>query len=470
MANIFQNITDWFNRKTPLTGNIFNRAAYEFLGGQSASYDYDNKVYLDKGFGMNPDVYAIVMQRAKKLSSVPFVVNNISDITAKRKVDHLKYATKGNYSIEQLARKKILETKAYTETELDFPLDEPNPLQSWTDIWQLYEVYMATTGNAYLYMVWTEDGMNKGVPKEVYILPSHLIKIVLKKDANLIEDESPIDYYMLIDGIQDAYLNFPEENVIHIKYPNPFFDLNGAHLYGLSPLKSVLRNIESSNEAINGNVKAMKNSGMFGFLSSKDVNAPWNADQANQMKDKLREMDKDSGRLSKIAAGSGPVEFTKLALNTDELKPFDFLKYDQSTIANVLGWSTILLNSTENMTYNNLQNERKRVITDTINPDLILLASALNKNFLPRFGDKYLKAEIEFDITELPEMQEDYKAMIEWMNLSPLTPNEIRTALKYETSDVDGMDVIWIPQGKKRIDDADIMLSDINRSFEDEQI
>ena len=67
-------------------------------------------------------------------------------------------------------------------------------------------------------------------------------------------------------------------------------------------------------------------------------------------------------------------------------------------------------------------------------------------------------------------MQEDYKAMIEWMNLAPLTPNEIRTALKYDTSEVDGMNVIWIPQGKKRIDDADVMLSDINRSFEDEQI
>ena len=464
MANIFQNITDWFNRKAPLTGNMFNRAAYEFLGGQAASYDYDNKVYLDKGFGMNPDVYAIIMQRAKKLSSVPFVVNNISDITAKRKVDNLKYATKGNYSSEQLARKKLLEVKAYTETELDFPLDEPNPLQSWTDIWQLYEVYMATTGNAYLYMVWPENGMNQGVPKEVYILPSHLIKIVLKKDANLIEDESPIDYYMLIEGNQQ--MSFDEEKVIHIKYPNPFFDLSGSHLYGLSPLKSVLRNIETSNETINGNVTRAKNSGVFGFIGAKDPNAPFEPEQASQIKERMREMKADKGIMSNISGVSAAIEFTKLSLNTDELKPFDYLKYDQATIANVLGWSTILLNSSDNMTYNNLQQERKRVITDTINPDLILLASALNKNFLPRFGKQYLKAEIEFDITELPEMQEDYKAMIEWMNLSPLTPNEIRTALKYETSDVDGMDVIWIPQGKKRIDDADIMLSDMNRSFD----
>lgn len=466
MANIFQNITDWFNRKAPLTGNMFNRAAYEFLGGQAASYDYDNKVYLDKGFGMNPDVYAIVMQRAKKLSSVPWVVNNISDLNSKRKLDQLQYATKGNLTIQQMARKKMLEVKAYTETELDFPLDEPNPIQTWTEIFSLYEVYMSITGNAYLYMVSPEEGMNKDVPKEVYILPSHFIKIVLKKDANLIEDESPISHYMLIEGNQ--YLEFPENKVIHIKYPNPFFDWQGSHLYGLSPIKSVLRNIESSNDAIDGNVKTMKNSGIFGFITSADKDNPFTADQAIQIKEKLQEMDRSTGRLSKIAGGSAPIQFTKLSLNTNELQPFEFLNYDQKTIANVLGWSVMLLNNTENTSYNNLNQERKRVITDTINPDLILLASALNKNFIPRFGKAYLKAEIEFDITELPEMQEDYEAMLKWMNMAPLTPNQILTALKYETSDLDGMDVPWFDSGKKRIDDIGISEDEITKAFRSE--
>lgn len=466
MANIFQNITDWFNGNKRIEGNIFNRSAYEYIGGQAAAYDYDNKVYMDKGFGMNPDVYAIVMQRAKKLSSVPFVVNNVSDLNSKRKLDQLQYATKGNLTIQQMARKKMLEVKAYSETELDFPLEQPNPIQTWTEIFSLYEVYMAITGNAYLYMVSPEEGMNKDVPKEVYILPSHFIKIVLKKDANLVEDESPIDHYMLIEGNQ--YLEFPEGKVIHIKYPNPFFDWNGSHLYGLSPIKSVLRNIESSNDAIDGNVKTMKNSGIFGFITSADYNKPLNDTQAIQIKEKLQEMDRSSGRLSKITGSALPLAFTKLSLNTNELQPFEFLNYDQKTIANVLGWSVMLLNNTENTSYNNLNQERKRVITDTINPDLILLASALNKNFIPRFGDKYKKAEIEFDITELPEMQEDYEAMIKWMNESPLTPNEIRTALKYETIEEDGMNTVWINSGKKRIDDIGISEDEITKAFRSE--
>ena len=78
----------------------------------------------------------------------------------------------------------------------------------------------------------------------------------MKKDAKVLQDENPIEKYMLIEGNQ--YIEFPAENIIHVKYANPFFDFSGSHLYGLSPIKALLRNIESSNEALNQNVKTIK--------------------------------------------------------------------------------------------------------------------------------------------------------------------------------------------------------------------
>ena len=63
-------------------------------------------------------------------------------------------------------------------------------------------------------------------------------------------------------------------------------------------------------------------------------------------------------------------------------------------------------------------------------------------------------------------MQEDYKMMVEWMKHAPLTPNEIRTALKYETMDIEGMDVPWIEQGRKRIDEVSVTETDITKSYE----
>jgi len=83
---------------------------------------------------------------------------------------------------------------------MNFPLEQPNPNQTWADIFGLYKTYMKITGNCYIYLMSPENGMNAGIPIQVYVLPSHLIEIVLKKDASMLTVESPIDHYVLIEG------------------------------------------------------------------------------------------------------------------------------------------------------------------------------------------------------------------------------------------------------------------------------
>lgn len=451
----------WNGNSEKSFANKFNEAFYQFLGGQSAQYDYKNEVYLKKGYKVNPIVNAVINQMVEKTKAVPYAIKKVKSDGEYQKLCNLRNATNGNYSIKQLIDKSSIETKAYEDKELSLPLEKPNPNNTWADVRGLCKLFLKTTGNAYLFMVAPEDGLNKGVPKLLYVLPSHKIKIVLKKDANLLYDENPIDYYMLIEG--DQYVKFMASDVIHIKYTNPFFDLDGSHLYGLSPLAAALKNIESSNDGLDNNIKTLKNSGVFGWITGKDT--VLNSEQAVQIKQKLMEMDKANGRLSKIAGGSVPIEFTKLSVDTKDLLPFDYLAYDQKQICNVLGWSDLLLNSDANMTYNNIKEERKRVVTDNIQPDLILIDEGLTNGFIKKFKG-YEDAVWESDVTELPEMQSDYKEMIEWMNKAWLAPNEIRTALKYETSDIDGMDVPRDPNGK-RVDEITMNETDFNKSYSD---
>lgn len=86
-------------------------------------------------------------------------------------------------------------------------------------------------------------GNNAGKPTEFYILPSHLVKIVLRKDADMIQAESVISHYMLIEGTQ--YIEFAEENVIHIKYQIPFFFFGWFAPLRIKPDKSRFkRNLE----------------------------------------------------------------------------------------------------------------------------------------------------------------------------------------------------------------------------------
>ncbi|MDV3982801.1 hypothetical protein CMT48_17175 [Elizabethkingia anophelis] len=462
MARIFGS---WFKRDkgddaTKEYNNAFNKAFLQFLGGLSAKYDYDNKTYLEKGYGHNPDVYAVITQQAEKIRTVPYVIKKVKDRQAKRRYDLFEYSMKGELQLNHFRKRLDLQTKAYEDMEMPFPLEDPNPNQTWGEIWALYEVFMQTTGNAYLYMVSPENGANAGQPMQVYILPSHLMKIVLKKDAELMTVENPIDYYMLIEG--DQYIQFDEKDIIHIKLPNPFYDMSGSYLYGLSPIRALLRVIESSNDALDQNVSTMKNAGMFGFFSGK--NDVLTNEQILQLKEKLRAMDKDPSRLAKIAGLSVPIEFTRLSLNTDELKPFDYLRYNQKQICNVLGWSDKLLNNDEGAKYSNVKEARKTVITDHVVPRLILLQEALNKKFIPRFKG-YENCVIEWDYTELPEMQEDIKDLVEWYSKAPVTANEFRTALRLETLDEEGMNTVWIEGSKKRIDEVGLTQDELNKAF-----
>jgi hypothetical protein len=95
---------------------------------------------------------------------------------------------------------------------------------------------------------------------------------------------------------------------------------------------------------------------------------------------------------------------------------------------------------------------RKRVVTDNIKPDLDLLAEYLNLEFIQKFKG-YEDAEIEWDISELPEMQTDMETMSKWVNSVPLTLNERREVFNYEEIDDEMMNEVYIPTGIVNLND-----------------
>ena len=339
-------------------------------------------------------------------------------------------------------------------------------MQTWKELFALYRIFMETDGNAYFYTVKAENGNNAGRIKQVYILPSNLVDIVLKKDIDTIIDDNPIDFYTLSEG--DKRIKFPQESIIHIKYANPNYDMSGSHLYGLSPLRAALKNIMSSDEALSHNVKNMKNGGVFGFFFADDKDTPLTAEQALSFKEKLIDMNSDPSNLARIAGASFKMGFQRLSLNADELKVIENLNFDRKVFANLLGWSDILLNSGESSTYNNIQQEKRRVLMGKVQAGLLLLQDAFNTRLVPFLEGCDSSCVLEWDISEMPEMQENMDKMIEWMQKAYLTPNEIRQAVKYETLEIDGMDTVWVNAGLKRIDDVGITDAELEKAFKSE--
>ena len=432
--------------------NYFNEALYRQVGGITTTYNRTLDVLIEKGYGENPDVNAIVNQMASKTTAVPYIIKPIEDNDSynkkKRLPIELSYIQKKQYN--------LLNKEAHKDIEQPMPLLRPNPNQTWNDILFLYKVYLKVCGNVYLYKMSPNDGMNKDVPMQMYILPSHWVQIVLKSNASTLSVENPIDYFILEQGNQ--FIRFEAKDIIHIKRPNPFYNQNGSHLYGYSELMAAIRNINSSNSGIDQNVKTMQNSGVYGFIHAGDGQSPLTSEQAQDLKARMVDMDNETGRLSNIAGASGKLGFTRVSLTTDELKPFDYLSNDRRTLCNCLNWSVDLLNEPKNGSgfgVDTMIEARKRVIVDNIKPDLDLLASYLNTEFIQKFKG-YEKSVIEFDISEMPEMQTDTAKMIDWMVKAPLTPDEIREAINYEAIESEETGIIYINSNLKRIDDPSL--------------
>lgn len=389
--------------------NPYTDAFLSWIGGAATNYDTKGKTYLEKGYNVNPDVYSVIKQIATKCSDIPFYIKSVKD----EKALHSYNLIKNSQSFNLIAKRAQLEIKAFQEIEKEVPLEKPNSAQSWSEFIALSVVMMKITGNCFWYMLRASERPN-AEPLAIYVLPSHLTYIVLKSKPQFLGVESPINYYKLIEGNQ--YIEFPAQDVIHIKNPNPNFDMQGSHLYGMSDLRAALKNIQSSNEAIDNNIKTMKNGGAFGFIHSKGQQV-MTEPQALAIKERLKEMDGNPERLSKIAGVSAELGFTRISLTTDELKPFDYLNYDQKAICNVLGWSTKLLNNNDDsggLNNGAMDQERKRVITDTVMPLLNQFEQALNESFLPLFASTK-GCVIEFDPTELPEMQADMEKLTKWL-------------------------------------------------------
>lgn len=431
-------------------------AFLSYLGFGWTSYDPQRPTYVSKGYQANGDVYSIINQIATKGSSVPFCVKKVKD---RNKQFQFQYQRKSLLSggLPELMKFHQLKAAAYEEEiELKLPIDRPNPLQTWSEFIALYLTFLSLDGNAYIYKARPDMGPNKGKPMHLYLLPSHLIQIVVKKTYAAVGfDTSPIDHYMLING--DRYHDFKESDVIHVNYPNPNYDLNGSQLYGQSPLRAVLKEMQASNEGNDNNIRMQRSGGAIGLIFGKN-GAALEEDQAAALKKRLVEMRADISQLAQIAPISTEVGFIPITLDNQKLMPFEAQKYAQKKIANALNWSDKLLNNDDGAKYDNLKIAYKDAILNKLVPDLNMLEEAFNSKWLPEFKGDYIGSRFYFQYEELPEMSENMEELSKW--IMPLllqgvvNKEEVRRIFNFEPTEDPDMLIHTVPMGQIPLSEA----------------
>lgn len=450
-----------------VVSNTFNKALLSYVGGGLTKYNYDGVTIINEGYNCNSDVFSVVSQISKKFACVPGILNKVDN---KKSLAELKTLYTKELDAPSLARKRLLELKAFTNDEINEPLERPNYYQSDHEFRELWETFMLLNGNAYQWMFRPEAGLNEGKPLARFLLPSHLVQIVLKDASQFQTLESPISHYILVIG--DRFAEFKYEDVIHSKYPNPNYDLNGSHLYGQSPLRSALMDIQTSNVTKENNIGTMQSGGVYGFIHAKDGQTALTREQADELKERLVEMKTTKEVLGRIAGASAPLGFTQVSVDTDKLLPFDYLKSAQKAICNNLGWSDLLLNNESGAKYDNLNAVWRMAISNRIAPDLKIYEDGLNQSYYPLFKELG-NVHVTFDVSELVEMQSDMKLLTEWLSVSldngAITPREFRIALRYSDIDTPEMNTHFIKSGLLPLEDAIMPDNAIMKGFNIEQ-
>lgn len=453
----------WQSAKDFLSGkflNKFNKSFYWNGVKFTNNDDNDLEKYVNKGYNVNSDVFSVINQISSKFVSIPYSIKKIEDNTNFNQYNKLLKAVNYNPTPVQKVRLNTLETKAFENSEFPMPFEKPNPNQTWDEFFKLSEDFLKLTGNIYWYKLMPENGMNAGSPIQIYCLPSHLMEIVLKDKASFLSLESPIDYYKL--NYSNENIKFMYDEITHISVNNPNFGTAGEHLYGQSPLRAVWNNILASNMGIDLNLELLRNAGVFGFIHAKDKSLT--DGQQKGLKERLQLAKHSKDKLSNIMGASAPLAFTRISLTPTEIELFTNLKYNQKAICNALGWSDVLLNNDDGGKHDKQELELKRVLINTVVPDVKLIEDIFNKEILQKIRGYEDKC-IYFNYKELPEMQLDMETMSKWVislkDGGLVTANEGRNFMGIQPLEDDNMDIITVKDDVMTLEQAILPKDDL---------
>lgn len=421
--NIFQRIaTKAIGFLTPSGDavNKLNQAVYSFFSGFFYTLTTNKKTYVDEGYRKNLDVYSIVKLIASKSADAKFT--------------GVKY--EGN-------EQKDLPPTDY----INKILKRPNPTERQQQFVEEAITWLMLTGDIYIYKLRYISGPDKGKVNQLYLLPSQYVQII---GGGWLE---PVKGYKLIIGDQEV--EFTTDDVTHIKYFNPNWDISGSQLYGQSPLEAAINTIQSSNEATNAKIKAFLNGGVSGLLSSADPNMALSTEQIDHLNDKIREKNTGTNNAHRITATNGMVNYQQIGLSPADLEVLKSIQFDANQLCKVFGVDPILFD-TNSSSYNNKKEAYKALVNNVVIPALNLLKDGLDDCFMEQ--DKG----VAFSVAHFAEMQQDLGEMITSLEKAWwFTPNQKLEMMNREPSKDPLMNKVYIPSSYVPLDEVSVPM-DVN--------
>lgn len=411
------------------------------------------------------DLYSIVKRITKTCKRIPLYVYAVKD---GKKFGQYKVLSR-QWEKSRKGWDNLLELKDASmeiigeQDELQRLLDNPNELNSKDEFMEACYAFMLLSGNRYIWKEMITGGANNGKPLHLYNLPPNYMTLK-------IEQGFPAQikgYELTLSGIK----GFMPEEVIHSRYFNPRYDITGSELIGLSPVQAMNKTITQSSAERDYTNQSLQNAGAKGILvATEPQSLPGGKEKSVETLGKMKadlirnigpvwvgDSNRNAGNLGML---SGGWQYIPLGLSPADMEIIAQNKVTFQKMCNVLGVSDILFNNDTAATESNVKEMVKQLYTNAVLPEVHSLRDALNKDLTPLFKDK--KRHIDYDITDISELQEDTASIVtRFANAPAFRVDDMMEALGYGKTGQPGADVILVKQGYAPLEDIAMSIQDI---------
>jgi HK97 family phage portal protein len=432
------------------------------VNGQIVWDTTNDKQIIKNGYEANDIVYSVINIITNKVKVAPWAVYKIVDESSLKRYN-------GALINKDFKAAKEFKRKALEPYDGDGKLNEllqyPNSEETWADQIEQASGFKLLTGDKYLWGELLKAGANSGKPNSLHVLPSHLMHIIASRGFPM----EAVGYEMWMGYIK----KFTREEVLHEKYWNPRYSLNGGQLYGMAPLQAACKNIDRSNSAKEAGAKKFKNGGAEGVLYQDDDKLD-DADLAEAQIGALEKSWNDkyagSSNAGKIVLSGYKVGWASIGLSPVDLAIIESEKWDLRMICNIFGVPSQLMNDPDNKIQANVDAAEKALTSRCAVPLLISHRDSVVRKLRTDWGYKGKNIYVDFDTSVYSELQEDEKDKAAWLSKSVLTIKQRYEIMGIEMPDNipdEIADMLLVPAGLKDVNSLGLTVPDIGADVAD---
>lgn len=394
------------------------------INGRLVPYTDTRENYIVKGYNINDVIYSIINIIVQKVKVAPWGIYKIEDESAYKQLQAIR--SKKDFTPQDYIKSLSLQKKALTPVANSGKWGElvkyPNEQQTFTDFIGDGVAYKLLTGNKFIWGNILNAGVNAGTPNELWLLPSQWTDIFAT-------DTFPtrVTGYSIRLWAEGSYT---PEQVLHEKYFNPNWDINGQQLYGMSPLKAALVRLKKNNSLTQAEASTFQNEGIKGILFMKNQVGQVDGDlvlpEVRKLKETMITEWNGQGSRGRMGLAGYEMGYIPIGMSSEEMQVIESSWLDLRYFCNIFGVPSQLLNDPQNKIYSNVKDGEKALTTRCALPELNSTRDNLNRKGSTHWG--LPKGQIiDYDMSCYPELQADVHETATWTSqMIAISPNEQR--------------------------------------------